>query len=160
MRGVLGELLEPVDHRAVRGDPRQAGQAPDQRVVGQIAQMFEAAGADHQQADHQQDQPARAVIPADAVAGERLANPTMQTEQVEVSAQQFQAAVRGQLLRDELDGQIRLDDASQSRYRQPHQKGLRCVGSDVGTSSLKSAPGALLIHAHRHFTPGLFSDQG
>jgi hypothetical protein len=122
--------------------------------------MLETAGADDKQRDHQEDQPTRAVVAPEAVAAERLANPAMQAEQAEVPAQEFQAAVRGELLGDELDGQFGLDDVSQPRYRQPHQKGLRCVGSDVGTSSLKSAPGALLIHVHRAFTPGLFSDQG
>ena len=156
----LGELLEPVDHRAVRREARQATESGDQWVVGEIAQMLEAAGPDDEQADHQEDQPARAVVAANVIAAKRLANPAMQLEQPEIPAQQLQTAVRGQLLRDELDGQIGLDDASQPRYRQPHQKGLQCVRDDVGTSSLKSAPGALLIHADRTFTPWLFSDQG
>ena len=122
--------------------------------------MFEAAGADDEQADHQGDQPARPVVPSEPVAAERLADPAMQTEQAEVPTQQLQPTIRGQLLRHELDGEIGRDDAAHPRYRQPHQKGLRCVRGDMGMSSLKSAPGALLIHAHRAFTPGLFSDQG
>jgi hypothetical protein len=36
----------------------------------------------------------------------------MQAERLKVPAQQLQTTVRGQLLRDELDGEIGLDDAS------------------------------------------------
>jgi hypothetical protein len=157
---LLSELLEPVDHGTVRRNPRQARESRHQRIVGEIAQVFEAAGADREQRDHQQHQSACAVVAAEPVAVERLLDPPMQPEQPAVPAQEFQAAVRGQLLRDKLDGQIGLDDASQPRYRQPHQKGLRCVRDDVGTSSLKSASEALLIHPDDSFTGGLSSDRG
>jgi hypothetical protein len=71
----------------------------------------------------------------------------MQPEQAEVPPQQLQAAVRGQLPRHELDGQISLDDASQPRYRQPHQKGLEGIEGPF-------------FHANRILMPGLCSDQG
>jgi hypothetical protein len=96
------------------GDPGQACESLDQRVVGQIAQVLKAAGADHEQRNHQQHQSACAVVASEPVATERLANPAMQPEQTEVPAQQLQATVRGQVLGDELNGQIGLDDASRS----------------------------------------------
>jgi hypothetical protein len=63
-------------------------------------------------------------------------------------------------LRDELDGQIALDHAAQARYAQPHQRGLQCVGMNVGPFSLKSALEAPLIHFRRLDLPHLFSDWG
>ena len=55
------ECLEGFRRNSVQLHYGPRGSAPSrsgahQRVVGQIAQMFEAAGADDQQADHQQDQ--------------------------------------------------------------------------------------------------------
>jgi len=128
--------------------------------VGDVAQVFEAARADHDQRDHQEHEPARPVVAPQPVAAERLTNAAMQPEQMEVPAQQFQAAIRGQLLRHERDGQIGLDDPSQLRYRQPHQKGLLCVRVNVPASSLMSASEALLIHPTHSFRPESFSDQG
>jgi hypothetical protein len=52
------------------------------------------------------------VIAPEPVAAERLTNAAMQAERLKVPAQQLQTTVRGQLLRDELDGEIGLDDAS------------------------------------------------
>src|SRR5258707_231504 len=66
----------------------------------------------------------------------------------QVAAQQLQAAVRGQLLGPELDVQRALDRPSQARYAQTHQRGLLCVGSNVGAFSLSIAQGAFLLPIH------------
>jgi hypothetical protein len=44
-------VREPIDHRAVGGEARQATQPGDQQVMGEIAQIFNAAGTDDEQPD-------------------------------------------------------------------------------------------------------------
>jgi hypothetical protein len=51
LKRLLGELREPVDHGAVRGDPREPREARHQRIMGQIAQVLETAGADHEECE-------------------------------------------------------------------------------------------------------------
>jgi hypothetical protein len=77
----------------------------------------------------------------------------------QVAAQQLQAAVRGQLLVLELDMQRALDHPSQARYAQTHQRGLLCVGSNVGAFCLSIAREAFLLPIH-DATQHLFSDWG
>ena len=90
------------------------------------------------------------------------AQPTWHFVLPQVAAEQFQTAVRGQLLLDELDGQLPLDQSAQARYAQSHQRGLLCGGSGMGMSpSLKSAQEAFLFHQpSASFMPQLFSDWG
>lgn len=60
------------------------------------------------------------------VGAEGLPDPPMEVEQPEVPAQEFQPSVRGEILWNELDGEIPLDHPPQSRYSQAPYKGLLC----------------------------------
>ena len=102
---------------------------------------------------------ARAVV-VSAQRRTRLTQPCGQRKPLHVASQQFEAAERGELLRDELDREIPLDHSSQAVYAQAHQKGLLWRGMDVGTSSLSIAQEVLLIHTDRYLRPHLFSDWG
>jgi hypothetical protein len=158
-QGGLGELPEPVAHRAGRRDPGQPTEARDQRIPGEIAQMLQPARAGVEQRQHEQGQPAPAVVAARPRT--RGAQPARQIALPQVPAEQLQAAIRGQLLARELDVQLPLDQPVQARYVQSHQGGLLCVGSNVGAFSLSSAQGAVLFHASsRLVIPKLFSDWG
>jgi hypothetical protein len=92
----------------------------------------------------------------------RRVQPARQVVLPRVAPEELQPAVRRQVLGHELDGQLSLDHPSQTRYAQAHQRGLLCVGSDVGTSaSLKSTQGAFLFHVKTcSFRAELFSDWG
>jgi hypothetical protein len=70
------------------GDAGQAAGARDQRVAGEIAQVFEAPRADAEQGHHQQPRPA--VVTRHA--SHRAPQPRHHGELVQVSAQQLQAA--------------------------------------------------------------------
>jgi hypothetical protein len=157
-RGV-GELAQPVPHRARRRQARQSAEACDQRIAGDVAQVLQAARPDVQQGQHEQGESAPTIIPARR--GARGPQPLRQVDLPQVAAEQFQPAVRGQFLVRELDVQRALDHPAQARYAQSHQRGLLCVGSDMGMSSLKSAQGAsLFLRNQRSLTPSLFSDWG
>ncbi len=158
-QGGLGELPEPVAHRAGGRDPRQPTETRDQRIPGEIPEVLQPARAGVEQRQHQQGEAPPTVVPARR--GARCTQSARQIALPEVAAEQLQAAVRGQLLTRELDVQLPLDHLVQARYVQSHQGGLLCVGSNVGAFSLSSAQGAVLFHASsRFFMPQLFSDWG
>jgi hypothetical protein len=136
-QGALAELPEPVADGAGGRDAGQPAEARDQRVPGDITQVLEAAGADVEQRQDEPRKPAAPVVPAGG--GARRAQSARQVLLSQVAAQQLQAAVRGQLLGPELDVQRPLDHPSQARYAQAHQRGLLCVGSNVGAFSLSIA---------------------
>ncbi len=79
----LSKLLKPVDHRAVAGNARQSAQPCEQRIVGHIAQVAQAARADYQQTDHQQHQLTGAIIAAQLLRGKRARKPTSAASNVE-----------------------------------------------------------------------------
>ena len=153
------ELPEPVGHGARRRNARQPAEARDQGIAGEIAEVLQPTGPDVEQRQDEQGEAAPAIVSARGRTGG--AQSTRQRALPQVAPEQLQAAVRGQLLGHELDMQWPLDHPSQARYAQSHQRGLLCVGSDMGMSSLKSAQGAFLIPVdHRSFMPQLFSDWG
>ena len=153
----LRELPQPVADRAGRRDPRQPAEARDQGIPRDIAQMLKPPRTDVEQRQHEQRQPAAAVVPARRRT--RGAQPTRQVVLPQVPAQQLQPAIRGQLLAHELDVQLPLDHSSQARYAQTHQRGLLCEGSNVGAFSLSIAQEAVLLQI-RDATQHLFSDWG
>ena len=120
--------------------------------------MFQPAGADVEQSQHEQGEPPPAVIAAGGGTGR--AQSTRQRALPQVAPEQLQAAVRGQLLVHELDMQWTLDHPSQARYAQTHQRGLLCEGSNIGVFSLKTTQEAFLLQVDRGFTQHLFSDWG
>jgi hypothetical protein len=156
-QGGLGELPEPVADGARRRDPRQATEAGDQRIAGEIAEMLQPAGPDVEQGQHEQGQTPAAVVATGGSA--RRAQSARQLALPQVAAQQLQAAVRGQLLGSEFDMQGPLDHPAQARYAQSHQRGLLCVGSNVGAFSLSIAQEAFLLPV-TDATHHLFSDWG
>jgi len=89
----LSKLLKPVDHRAVAGNARQSAQPCEQRIVGHIAQVAQAARADYQQTDHQQHQLTGAIIAAQLLRGKRALDARLQANQDQEAAQQFQTAI-------------------------------------------------------------------
>ncbi len=107
------ELPEPVGHGAGRRDPGQPTEARDERIAGEIAEMLQPAGTDVEQGQHEQGEPPPAVVAAGGGTGR--AQPARQFALPQIAAKKFQAAVRGQLLLDELDGQLALDHAAQRR---------------------------------------------
>lgn len=119
--------------------------------------MLQPAGADVEQGQHEQGQTAATVVAAGG--GARRAQSARQLVLPQVAAHHLQAAVRGQLLGPELDMQGPLDHPSQARYAQTHQRGLLCVGSNVGAFSLSIAQGAFLLPIH-DATQYLFPDWG
>jgi hypothetical protein len=156
-QGGLGELPEPVADGAGRRDAGQTAEPGDQGIAGDIAQVLEAASPDVEQRQDEPGEPTAPVVPAGGGAGHAQAARQFMLPQV--AAQQLQAAVRGQLLGRELDVQRPLDHPAQARYAQTHQRGLLCVGSNVGAFSLSIAQGAFLLPIH-DATQHLFSDWG
>ena len=120
----LGELPQPVAHRARRGQARQPAEARDQRIAGDVAQVLQPARAHVQQCQHEQSEPAPTII--SARRGTRGPQPLRQVELAQVAAEQFQPAIRGQLLVRELHMQRPLDHpgklATLNRIR-----GVSCV---------------------------------
>ena len=157
-QGVLRELAEPVADGAGGREAGQAAEAGDEGITGDVAQMFQAASADVEQRQDAQREPAASVVSAGGRA--RGVQPARQVVLSQVAAEQFQTTVRRQLLVHELDPPLPLDHPSQTRYAQPHQRGLLCEGSNIGVFSLKTTQGAFLLQSHRTFTQHLFSDWG
>ena len=149
--------LQPRDGLGGRRDPGQLTEARDQRIPSEIAKMLQPARAGVEQRQHEQGQPAPAIVAARRCT--RGAQPTRQIALPQVPAEQFQAAVRGQRLVHELDVQLPLDHPVQARYAQSHQRGLLCEGSNVGAFSLSIAQEAFLLPIH-DATQHLFSDWG
>src|SRR5206468_12545553 len=103
-------------------------------------------------------QPRPAVVAADL--GARPSQPGQQAEAARIAAEQLEAAVRRELLGNELDGQISLDHPPQAAYAQAHQRGLRELRDDMGMSALWIRWKAPLIHTDLALTPSVFSDWG
>jgi hypothetical protein len=155
---LLREAPEPVAHRARRRHPGQPREAAHERVAHQILQMLQPTGADVRQGQEQQGQSRAAVV-----AAERRAcglQPARQPDSAHVPAQQFKAAVRRELLRDEHDRQIPLDHLSQRAYAQAHQRGLLESREDMGMSALLIRGTAPLMHFDHSFVPSVISDWG
>src|SRR5215472_5557081 len=157
-QGRLRELPQPVANGARAGDPSQATEAGEEGIAGDIAQVLQPPGADVEQREDEQGQVAGPVVAARVDTGG--AQPPWHFVLSQVAAEQFQTTVRRQLLLDELDVQLPLDQPSQARYAQPHQRGLLCEGSNIGVFSLKTTQGAFLLQRNRSFTHDLFSDWG
>jgi len=155
---LLREAPEPIAHGARGRHARQPREAAHERIADKILQVLEPAGADVRQ-DQEQQREARAAV----VAAERRARGLQapgEIDPAQVAAQQFQTAVRRQLLRDERDRQIPLDHLSQGAYAQAHQRGLRESKSDVGTSTPLIRGEAPLMHFRSQSIRVLFSDWG
>ncbi len=75
LEGILGELLEPVDHRALCRIPCQPKEPGHERIVGDVAQVFQAPATHHQQGDNQQDQAPAPVITSQPVRAKGPADP-------------------------------------------------------------------------------------
>ncbi len=157
-QGVLGEAPKPVAHGARARHARQPAEAADERIAGEIPQVLQAPGPEVQQREDQEAELRAGVITAQG--GTRRAQPPSQIQAASVASQQLQTAVRGELLRDELDGQISLDHLPQGAYAQAHQRGLRESQSDVGTSALVIPGQAPLMHFRLRSIHILFSDWG
>ena len=155
---VLREAPQPVAHGARRRHARQAREAAHERVAHQILQMLQPPGADVRKRQQQQGQARPTVVTAERRA--RGLQAPGEIDPAQVAAQQFQTAVRRQLLRDERDRQIPLDHLSQGAYAQAHQRGLRESKSDVGTSTPLIRGEAPLMHFRSQSIRVLFSDWG
>ncbi len=75
----LGEFLQPFHYRPIRRNARQTTQSGEQRIVRYIAQLLKPPRADHQKSDYQHYQVDAAVIAAQIVLTEPLANATIET---------------------------------------------------------------------------------
>jgi hypothetical protein len=113
----LGELARPVAHRAHRRQARQLAEARDQRIAGDVAQVLQPARAHVQQRQragragpHHNPRPSCHTRP----------QPLRNVELSQLAAEQFQPALRGQLLVGELHVQRALDQTVQTRYAQSH----------------------------------------
>jgi len=120
--------------------------------------VLQTAGADVEQAQHEQREAPPAIVAARRAT--HRAQPLRHVALAQIAAEQLQATVRRQFLIDELDVQLPLDQPSQARYAQPHQRGLLGEGSNIGVFSLKTTQGAFLLQRNRSFTHDLFSDWG
>jgi hypothetical protein len=157
-QGLLREAPQPVAHGARRRDAGQPREAAHERVADQILQMLQPPGADVGQRQEQQGESRTAVVTAKR--GARRLQPARQVEPAHVAAQQFEATVRRELLRNERNRQIPLDHLSQRAYAQAHQRGLLESESDVGTSTLLIRGFAPLMHFGRSVAPSVISDWG
>src|SRR5262249_16985084 len=133
-------------------------EARPHRIAGQVAQVLEAPGPDVEQRQQHQGDPGAAVVAAES--RERLVQPGAQLDPAQIPPEQFQAAVRRERLRHELDGEITLDHSPQGRYRQAHQRGLQCAREGIGVLSLETAWEASVIDVWRSFPSRLFADWG
>jgi hypothetical protein len=155
---LLCEASQPVAHRARRRHAGQARETAHERIADQVLQMLQPPGADIRQRQQQQGEPRAAVVPAQRRT--RDLQPARELDPVQVAAQQFQPAVRRELLRNERDRQIPLDHLPQGAYAQAHQRGLLESESDVGTSTLLIRGQAPLMHFRRRSIHDLLSDWG
>src|SRR5262249_37547752 len=133
-------------------------EARPHRIAGQVAQVLEAPGPDVEQRQQHQGDPGAAVVAAES--RERLAQPGAQLDPAQIPPEQFQAAVRRERLRHELDGEITLDHSPQGRYRQAHQRGLQWLRGVLWLPSLETALESLLIHFCRSFPAPLIREWG
>ena len=154
------ELLEPVDHRARVGNTCQPTQPPDQRIAGDVFQMFEAPPADDQQRQHQQRQSRTAIIAAERVRVQCFAHAPRQLQLVHIAAHKLQPGIRCQSIRGEFNRQTLFDHTPQPRYLQPHSNGLLCGESSIGVDSLIAMQGAVFLHRSVIKSRNLFSDKG
>src|SRR6266568_411299 len=133
---LVSEPAQPIGDRARRREPGEPTEAANERIADEILQMLHAPGPDVEQGEQQQAEAAR------------------------IAAEQLEAAVRRELLGNELDGQISLDHPPQAAYAQAHQRGLRELRDDMGMSALWIRWKAPLIHADLDLKPSVFSDWG
>ncbi len=155
---LVSEPAQPIGDRARRREPGEPTEAANERIADEILQMLHAPGPDVEQGEQQQAQPRPAVVAADL--GARPSQPGQQAEAARIAAEQLEAAVRRELLGNELDGQISLDHPPQAAYAQAHQRGLRELRDDMGMSALWIRWKAPLIHADLDLKPSVFSDWG
>ena len=120
--------------------------------------MLQAPGADERQGQQQQGESGAAVIAAQLRACDL--QPARQRDPAQVAAQQFEAAIRGELLGNERDRQIPLDHLAQRAYAQTHQRGLRVSREDMGMSALLIRGSAPLMHFGHWFASSVISDWG
>src|SRR5439155_25255653 len=155
---LLNEAPKQNAHGSRRRQAGQAREAAHEGVADQILQMLQSPGADVRQRHEQQSEPRTAVVTAERGAGSLQS--ARQREPAHVPAQQFEATVRRELLRNERNRQIPLDHLSQRAYAQTHQRGLLESESGVGTSTLLIRGFAPLMHFGRSFAPSVISDWG
>src|SRR5580692_9334227 len=105
----LREFLQPLHYRPIRRNASQTTQPAEQRIVRYIAQLLKPPRANHQKPDYQQYQVHAAVVAAEIVRPEPLANATIETYALEIAAQQLQPAIRSQLFAPEFNPKITLD---------------------------------------------------
>ncbi len=101
--GLPREALEPVHHGSSRRNARQATEAPEERIVGDVLQMLQPPAADEKQSDHEQHQGPRTVITAERLRCKCFAHATSKLQAAKEPADHFQAGLRCQLLGAELD---------------------------------------------------------
>lgn len=89
----LGEFLQPLHYRPIRRNPRQTAQPSEHQIVRNIAQLLKPPPSDHQQPDYQHHQMHTAVVTAEIVLTEPLANATIETNALEVAPHQLQPAI-------------------------------------------------------------------
>src|SRR2546426_2169826 len=155
---VVTEPAQPIGDGARRRQPGEPTEAADERVADEILQMLDAPGPHVEQGEQQQAQPCPAVVTAHG--GARPSQAGQQAEAARIAAEQLQAAVRRELLGNELDRQIPLDHLPQAAYAQAHQRGLRELRDDMGMSALWIRWQAAPIHADLNLTRSTFSDWG
>ena len=155
---LLREAPQPVAHGARRRHAGQTREAPHERVADQVLQMLQPPRADVRQGQQQQGQARAAVVAAERRA--RGVQPARQIDPAHVAAQQFEAAVRRELLGNERDRQIPLDHLPQRAYAQAHQRGLHESRVDMGMSTLLIRGSAPLVHFAHSVAPSVISDWG
>jgi hypothetical protein len=90
----------------------QAAEAEQDRIRPDEGQVRHAQTADHQQTDHREQHPHRAVVTVQRCTGERLRDPPSETAQGQEATEQLETAVSRDALVRERDRKIRLDASS------------------------------------------------
>jgi hypothetical protein len=156
----LGELLEPVHHGALRGEPREPAEPGNEGIAGEVAEVLQPAGPHHEEGDDEEHQAGGPVVAPESIGAEALAEAPVQVEEPEVPPQELQPAVRGEVLLHELDSQITFDRSTETCYSQAHDRGLLCEESWLAPLSWKTTREALLFHSTHTEKRSLFSDWG
>ncbi len=74
LEGLLSELLEPVDHGTLCGNPGQPAQPGHKRIVRDAAQVLQPAGTHNKKSDDQKEQAPTSIVSTEPVSIERLAD--------------------------------------------------------------------------------------
>jgi hypothetical protein len=100
------ELLEPVHHGAIAGNTGETIEPREQRIAGDVAQVLEPPRPDSSKAITSSHRVGTAIVVAELVLTQAPTDAMVKPDQVKVTAQQLQPAVRSKLFATKFDRKI------------------------------------------------------